>query len=667
MIGIVLVAGSLVLSLSARQAPDSPPVFRASVDLVQIDVSVLDKNRHPVTGLTAADFTVLEDGKARPIASFTPVDLPRRQPAPEAAAAAWTRDVAPDVATNAAPLEGRLVVIMFDWSIRREDQPEARRIATAAVNAMGPGDQAAVLFSNPARTAGTPQNFTADRARLLDAINRPMAAAIKAGPADDIRNVNGAMIDDPEGYESGDCSCRRCVMEDVTQIANLVRDVPGRRKVLLFIGTFFQGFEPVSLTGATPQPPGVSPFRPPPGEFVQPTIISASKTLNLWPGWCAGVLNAARNDMQRATGLANLTIDAVDPAGAPSPGDDPMGGSTQFQMKRLDDLHVMPDITGGRTIVNTNAPDEQIPSLLDESGSYYLIGFERASGVNDGKLHSIDVKVKRQGVDVHTRSGYYASNELAAIRAPETLPIAKSLDRVLPESDIALAAEAAPFASTGGPHASVAVVVNVHDPVPAGPGGGAASSPRPATVTNHVLAALFDAQGRSVASSQESVTLTEREGGPGIYEIFSRLPSDPGRYEVRIAVDAGANHRGTVYTFVDVPDFAKEPISMSGIILHREPAVPAPPADIFSDVLPLAPTATRDFARTDRVTALVNLYEAASVPNASVSVRARIVDVHNRVVFTDASSLEAGRFGASRPAAYQVDLPLLALDAGDTS
>ena len=69
------------------------------------------------------------------------------------------------------------------------------------------------------------------------------------------------MLDDPEGYESGDCSCRRCVMEDITQIAKMVRDVPGRRKVLLFIGTFFQGYEPSPPTGAIPTRPGVSPFR----------------------------------------------------------------------------------------------------------------------------------------------------------------------------------------------------------------------------------------------------------------------------------------------------------------------------------------------------------------------------------------------------------------------
>ena len=45
------------------------PTFRSGIDVVQVDVSVLDRSRVPVRGLTAADFIVLEDGKPRPIRS----------------------------------------------------------------------------------------------------------------------------------------------------------------------------------------------------------------------------------------------------------------------------------------------------------------------------------------------------------------------------------------------------------------------------------------------------------------------------------------------------------------------------------------------------------------------------------------------------------------------
>ena len=54
---LVLVAvGVASVGLSLLAAQQGTP-FRAGVDVVQIDVSVLDDKRKPVRGLTAADFT----------------------------------------------------------------------------------------------------------------------------------------------------------------------------------------------------------------------------------------------------------------------------------------------------------------------------------------------------------------------------------------------------------------------------------------------------------------------------------------------------------------------------------------------------------------------------------------------------------------------------------
>jgi creatinine amidohydrolase len=134
--------------------------------------------------------------------------------------ASWVRDVPPDVTTNTMRPEGRLVVIMFDWSIRFADQVLAKRVATAAVDALGPDDLAAVVFSSGFGNAGTPQNFTSDRARLLASINRPWAVALynpPVGPLHDPRNSNEVMLDDPEGYLSGDCLCRVCVLETIAR------------------------------------------------------------------------------------------------------------------------------------------------------------------------------------------------------------------------------------------------------------------------------------------------------------------------------------------------------------------------------------------------------------------------------------------------------------------
>ena len=255
-----------------------------------------------------------------------------------------------------------------------------------------------------------------------------------------------------------------------------------------------------------------------------------------------------------------------------APGDDPMGGTTQFTMKRLDDLHIMPDATGGRTVVNTNEPESQVPSILDESQSYYLIGFARTSGVNDGKLHSIKIKVNRSDVDVRYRNGYYASDELAAASAPEKLPVAKALDRVLPDSDIPLSVTAAAFATQGKPSAGVAVVIDVNDPVVASSAGGGTGAAPSTKTHDSVLAAMFDATGHSVATSRQTITMTRRAGSSGPSEISRgcRPIRDAMRSLRRsMAKLVSAAPCTRLWTY---PDFAKAPLSLSDIVLHAEPA-----------------------------------------------------------------------------------------------
>ena len=107
-------------AVSCSTAGQAPQVtFRAGVDLVDVEVSVLDKNRLPVRGLTASDFTVLEEGSPRPVVAFTAVDLPPRimPPAP------WMEQIAADTHTNSFAREGRLIVILMDRTIAPERVP----------------------------------------------------------------------------------------------------------------------------------------------------------------------------------------------------------------------------------------------------------------------------------------------------------------------------------------------------------------------------------------------------------------------------------------------------------------------------------------------------------------------------------------------------------------
>jgi len=645
--GTIAFAALVVPLLHQAQTPSTQPTFRLGVNVVQVDVSVLDDQRRPVRGLTAADFTVLEDGKPRPVAVFNPIEI-EEHPSRVDGVASWVRDVTPEVTTNDVRPEGRLVVIMFDWSIRPEDQGLARKIAAAAVDELGPGDLAAVVFTSAFSNAGIPQNFTSDRARLLAAIDRPFAFALvePCGILSDPRNHNCVMLKDPEGYESGGCLCGLCVLDAIGRVADAVRDVPGRRKSVLFIGSYFRASE--SLDGPTslrevrrPKDPASAIVGPP-----------ADRR-----GYCSAQLQGAREKMVRATSLANLTVDVLDPVGIETPSNSPMGGGLTGQLERRDGLAVLADLTGGRAVINTNAPETHVAELFAESHSYYLLGFPPADPTPNGRFHKIEVKVDRRGVSIHTRAGYYAGETRAAGSKPTVVSpdASAAVDGILPRTDVPLRVNVAPFALPGRPESAVAIVLNVPQPPSAGK-----SEPV------KVLAAAFDRNGRSVASEQQTVGVTSQSpaGGNTTYEVLSRLVLAPGRYEIRVGLDAGRDQRASVYTYVDVPDFTRQPLSLSGIALAVSPAVGAAPADAFKDILPVVPTAQREIARTGRATVFLHVYQDAKAAALPATVTARLTDTADHVVFDKVTELAAVRF-TNHAADYLLEIPVERLAGGE--
>ena len=441
--------------LVSAQAPQ--PRFRARTDLVQVDVSVLDKKRHAVRGLTAADFTLLVDGRPREIQAFSEVHLPDRV---TAQSARWDRDVPADVVTNrAVDEEGRIVIILLDRTIP-VGQPTitARRIAAAAVEQLGPGDLAAVVSTS----GGATQNLTADRARLLRAINRSDVSSGSSPEAAEIEKEMSIGFIPWTPLNDGRCLCGLCVLDTVTRVAEAVQPTPRRRKVLLFIGS-----DLILQSAGTPGNPN---------EDVG----------------CESRLRDSREAMFTALDRANLTVHSVDPAGLKSvsvfqASSTLRGAAAQREITRQttenlqhqDALKVLPDRTGGRAVMNTNAPNEHVPGIFRESDSYYLLGFRPSDRESGATFHKIAVSVNRQGVDVHARSGYVAWAAVDSAPPPATsnaLPetVRRVLSTLLPHTTMPLDVNVAAFAVPGSRRAAVMLAVGVGHSADAAPGGSSA-------------------------------------------------------------------------------------------------------------------------------------------------------------------------------------------------
>jgi hypothetical protein len=332
----------------------------------------------------------------------------------------------------------------------------------------------------------------------------------------------------------------------------------------------------------------------------------------------------------------------------------------QQNLRRLDNLRVLPDHTGGRLVANTNTPAKFMPAIFAESQLYYLLGFEPASQVANGVFHTVRVQVRRRGVTVHARSGYLATPPVAPgvpgpaiVSADANVPapeLAAALDGSLPRQDLPLSVSVAPFALPAGRHAAVAVVLGATLP-----SGGA-------THRIDVTVGAFDIRGRSVAVRSQTFEVpaeVARLGGDD--GLLARVDLPPGRYELRVAAkDQASGAIGSVFSFVDVPEFSRGSLTASGLLLYRDRA-PLVAANPLALVVPVVPTVARVLSPADNVNAFLRIYQSSE--SQTVSVTARVIDVTETIVFQQRTELAADKF-LDRSADVDVALPLSRLGPG---
>jgi VWFA-related protein len=570
----VLVAGitAVTLAVVTRAQDPLPTVFRAGVDVVHVDVSVLDKNRRPVRGLTAADFEVLEDGQPREIVAFTAVELP--PPAPPRTRrdeASWVRDVPADVASNVIAPEGRVVVIFFG-GVPFANFPIAQRIARETIEAMGPGDLGAIVFQTTFYNAKAVHDFTSDKARLLEAVNQPFSVATV--PPD----------------------CRFCCLYDKSGlIADALSTIRGRRKSIVYIGP---------------------PDEPPPP--------------------CMEMARAAVRRLR----AANVTMHEIDLAGvmAPSLGLAGPGTGGGLSLGRLQVLPgFLPLQTGGQTVQADNTPEQEVSTIFQESAAYYVIAFASTDkGPALGQTHDIAVRVSRPDVVVQARSTYQVGQTTRALEAEaRKIPLVRSVDAAFPRTDLPLSLSVIPMAVPDSEQTTVAVALHVKSGSPAveEASSGPAALPDERGLTLYVAAidSVYATIAGSVTQKVELPAPIENAGRRD-HELLARVDVPPGRYEIRAALDGTSGARASVYATVEVPMFGREPLSLSGVALSVSPPSPTSPEMLLAELLPVVPTARREFVGTDRVTAFVRIYQPDQ-EGQPVSVAASLTNTAGRVVF----------------------------------
>jgi VWFA-related protein len=345
-----------VLVAQEPQNQEQQPTFRTTINLVRVDVSVTDRDGQPVEGLDRADFVIKEDGVPQTVETVQFVRLTGALPA-DLRESIEIRSAAHG-AVEAAREDVRLFVLFLDdYHVDKSPQVmiPLRRTLRAFVEMLGPYDLVAVM--DPL-TPLTHLEFTRDRNQLLDRVQR------FEGRRGELFPVRSA-AEEMQQTQRNVWELRAGVTLDaMNAIVTRLGGLREGRKSVLFVS---QG-PPVPLRSSN------------------------------WP---------RMEDVVQSANRGNVTIHTLDPR--------PLG-SSEFGGNMV--LRRFSDETGGRAIHSTNAHASYLESVIADASAYYLVGYAPERELADGKFHKIDVEVKRRGVRVVSRRGYYAPRADELYAAP---------------------------------------------------------------------------------------------------------------------------------------------------------------------------------------------------------------------------------------------------------
>ena len=409
---------------------------KVEVSLVNVDVTVTSHGA-PARGLTRDDFEVFEDGVARPITNFYSVE-------PPAVTASTTPSAVTSDATVADPTDDRFrrkVLVIID---NRHVSMFRRDLALAALERFiddrftgGTYDWSIALLSDKTHLLLPP---TSDKEKLHASL--AMIRTIVANPQrfarEDTRPIaapdgyDGAAESRVKAAETGlppdpaetrqtltDFGTNLQIEADSGRTIDSIRDavrsfagVAGRKIILL-------------VTGSLGLDAGISPLQANPASFLQGPAAVAQ-----------GLASATqmRDVLIHEANASNVSFFILNSEGLSSTNDVMGHSDVSFAANpnQLASMYWIARETGGR-LMPGNSPELSLAEFDKASSSFYSLAYTPRHG-DDGKYHTIKVRMKRPGYELHYRTGYSSvpaavqlaramQSPLAASMQPSSIPI----------------------------------------------------------------------------------------------------------------------------------------------------------------------------------------------------------------------------------------------------
>ena len=602
---LAAVAVSSVTLSGYGHAQQTPAPARASATLqagvtaVLVDVVVRDKRGLPVRDIAESEFEVFEDGIPQPITSFTGIfegtpPAPRpAEPAPAATPAGGDSGVAGPRGPEASPLGTPVTALVFDRL-----NPEAKRLALRAARSYLAGRPEAPhmfgvfgidlaftpyapftrdtqmlrqAFDTIERRASSGFGIDREQMRSTDAQAKAatsaadaaigaaaggggnpqgmgaMADAQLAQMAQRMQNEFEALERNEQGYT---------FVNSLSAIINTMRSLRGRKSLVLFS-------EGLAL------PPAVQHL------FVGLIDAANRANVSIYTMDAAGLRaeseQAKMRDQINAAGGAGLQRRSV----AVGKTDAPMMKDLEknedvLRQDPATGLGELASGTGGQLFQNTNNLRQGFERIESDLRNYYLIGYTPTNATYDGKFRNIEVRLKRGGLTVAARKGYFAVRHTGgAPVTPWEAPALAALDRRPVPNAFPVRAAALSFPATDRP-GGVPVVVHLKtEPMTFTPSLDQQSFTSDFAIVVRFLGPRDEVVRRVGQHYEMSALTTELQRAKNSDVIFYREPElPPGLYTMETVVYDNYSGKGSVrYATVEVPKVDPAKLRMSSLVL----------------------------------------------------------------------------------------------------
>ncbi len=408
---------------TGAQAQGSAPVYESSevlkikTRLVVLDIVARDSKGAPVADLKQDDFTVLEDGKEQKVRIF---NFQHAEATPAQTIATPTiRNVIDNLPHFTA---GRAlnVVLLDSLNTGRVNQVYVREQMIKFLEKLPENEPVAVyLLSDRLHLL---QDFTTDQA-VLKAVIRSFKGKsspllnqstdgsvlppILPGIAQSLPPAMAGQIRQFQDQLTVNLADQR-VQLTLTALNSLGRTLAGYpgRKNLIWVSEMFP-FD--AMLSAATQKGGLT-ARNYSSEVAQTGNLLSDSQIAIYPVDASGMVNSSLYSVNNNTDAYGNSM-ATATLGSGMRGT--MDRESDDRMANRATMNDLADRTGGRAFYNRNDIDGALRDSIDDGATYYTLGYYPENKDWNGEFRKLQVRVKRGGVKLRYRTGYFAMDNAA--------------------------------------------------------------------------------------------------------------------------------------------------------------------------------------------------------------------------------------------------------------